>query len=1401
MRNEKIVKVSISVALATVLFAGCGDSTPPATAGGNAKAVQSQSSSKTTEILKSEVSKSLNSITGKIMVDAKPLNDRNTHTLTKEMYSVTAYNLDDNSVYKTTTDASGVYSLSGLSDGEYQIYAQNDEIAKSDIQRVSLKRGTKKVVDFVLQAAGSLKGRIIGAEVVFIPGKDFVSLADENGNFELTNIPVGNYKLGYEGEDRNGMDIKGMIDVSVEQGMKDLALITPTLELFHIDTSLDYGVLELHHDGIGIEIKGKVDLKKLAETVTLKNSAGEEFETDILFDNYNVEREYDYFFQRAKIRTKEIVPAGSYTLTIPSSVSDMLDADIVKTFQADAVSVAFVKNERGGGARYIDFILPKDLNDSTKATFGTPLVKEKGSTSSLGIKAVWIKDNELALFGNYKTGVEYVVELSNAQKAVAGEVKSFENRLAFDKTSINDIYPQNGREEVSLNEKLYVNVTNIGELDPSSVKITLSDGMDTKVYQKGDIEFSSSNFSVDQKYPYDMTNEPYDFYDGSYGIISIAKADLAYGKTYTMKVEAKDIFGNPLVKESTFTTLTPTIRSLSPHNLDELFSGYLRAEFNVGVQKDSGKITIDDLSDPSASVKVVMPDDNDYYGERTIAFEFDGLKPLHKYKVTAAGYKTLDGEEIPSKSTEFTAPVKMLFIDEMYKQNLFVNPQNFEHKVKFFVFGGLSDAEKEFMRNHLRVTSFGDINTPDATHPTRKLFFLNDSNGVEVVVAFTIDPDTNYEVSFDDVSGLSGIVMPRGFEAGKPLVSFSTMTQKNQNTAMTTSLIKDMRLFSDGAQAFMSLDVEVPLGNIPSYESCWSRFENERFEFAQNLPKYITVTDEGGKEVPVEVDQNTMWDISSRYMQNNTQNCILRPSGHWDEMDNSYKNGVNAHFFVDYNTTYTATVDFSQDFSDSGYSALKLSKQLVTKPIGELDFWVDDNGGRDAILFHVRSNAPFVNPEVLKVVMDGKEYRVNMDFYEGVGSSTDGDANTSGDMDIQSIDQPMYGDLIFELPRPIYSLIEFSLTKDDGTVLKFFNPSTESEIQRADLLTAPKIFTQSVSPDFIPVKVESVHTLSAKNKFVVVEFNRMMNMSDIVTYTDVNKTEISDIAFEVKDSDGNQVAITFVDSNYNSVGFELANELNVSKTYTISLKEGKTIQSAFGVQKLSNFSHTIEPVLLETSNAVLGNKNYAFDLSKVYQMGSTDEMRAMYVNSNFMTIDLNVADGVKIDVDKSFVNVYSYGDKLSDGQFTIEGNRIVQPLTNNMYGDIKANINLTYLFNSQEKEYEKSFEYMAFAPKTAELYSVVGNGVNSLVFNFQMDPASISEANFKIFDQDGNPVQNAALSVQVNPDNPMSATLTFDNLANDTIYRIDVVGLSAYGDYVASDALVSRLFIKTVANQ
>ena len=1402
MKTNNLVTISISAALAAVLFAGCGSTTAPVKGSQNgSEKLQSQSQ-------KAPVSQSLNTVTGKIRLDKTPVKNRTTQALTHRVYSITAYNLDTHSVYKTTTDGSGIYTLSGLSDGNYQIYAKNDEVAKSAIKRVTLSRGTRKVVDFVLQAAGSLKGQIKGAHVVYIPGKDYIAIPDENGYFELTNIPVGTYELAYEVDtpdkynDREYYDDNtqtGTITVTVKEGMTDLAQITPTFDLFDLDTDLAFGTLQLHHAGIHFNIDNPWDVspEAFAKAVSLEDASGKKIPVEVEM----------YYKGGGVIKTEETVPAGDYTVKIPASVSGLMEKDFVKTFHVDAVSVAMTENNHG--ARYINLVLPVQLDDTQKAALGTIAVKEKGSTATLPVKAVWSDDEALSLFGNYKTGVEYVLDLTDAQKAVVGNIKVMDNKLMFGEVKFAGLYPAGGSSETGIDQKIYVNIKNIKELDPASVKFTVSDGTETKTYEKGDIVFSNSRNMVEPYYGEGSTGisssggyDKYNYFNGHDAAAGIKDANLSYGKAYTVTVEAKDVYGNALHAESSFSTLTPEVTELSPHDIEDLFRENLRARFNVDVDKESGTITIEDLTDPSGNPKVKIAEDDHedkdkyepynynhkYQDSKAIAFEIEGLKPEHQYKVTVSGFKSKDGADIPAKTTQFNTPPKMLFIPEEYQQNLFVNPRNFEHKVRFFVFGGLSDAEKTFMETHLQVTSYGTAKAPDATHPERKLFFLNDADGVEVVVAFTIDPNSNYEISFDDVSGLSGIVMPRGFEAGKPLFSFSTQKMVDQGNGNGNRVaIHNMELFSDGNIAEINMDVELPLGEIPQYESCWNVYGNimEGVNFADYI---FTEDNQNHQKVTVTIDQYNYPNISDIYFENKKL-CTL--NGH-----------IYGTFPVEYNSSYTVTADFSKDFADKGVGGLSLSKVLQTAPIGQMNYWVDDNGGKDAILFHVRANAPIANPEILKVVMDGVEYRPEMGYGFGeFGSSNIDGSKYDPQMNEDSPNQnDLTGvrDIVFELPRPLYSLVEFSLQKDDGTVLKFIKDEQGTTVERADVLATPKKFTESVSPDFVPVKAEAVHTESTENRFVIAEFNRPLRMQDIVTYTDANKTEISDIAFEIKDNDGNAVLITNVENEDNAVGFELAQELNTSKSYTLLLKSGKEVQAAFGVQKLTSFSQPIDLTVLDVRDAFIVQRNYIYNLDNPYMLGSTDSRQADYINQVVLVVPVEMADGVALDLSKTTVDAHSnYGQNMNGAPLMVRGGKLIQPLTNS-YDSVNADVKVAYTYQNQNKIYKNKL-FNIDRVKVADLYSISGEGVNQLRFNFSMDPQPITEANFRVFNEDGTPATGVTLSVQVDPDNTNSAVVTFNGLASDTAYIVKVFGLSAYGNPVPADALVSQVKIQTPA--
>jgi hypothetical protein len=197
-----------------------------------------------------------------------------------------------------------------------------------------------------------------------------------------------------------------------------------------------------------------------------------------------------------------------------------------------------------------------------------------------------------------------------------------------------------------------------------------------------------------------------------------------------------------------------------------------------------------------------------------------------------------------------------------------------------------------------------------------------------------------------------------------------------------------------------------------------------------------------------------------------------------------------------------------------------------------------------------------------------------------------------------------------------------------------------------------------------------------------------------------------------------------------------------------------------------------------------------------------------YVEFNYMAVPLDVAEGVAVDFDKSKVVVKShYGNMFNVGALEIENNLLIQPLDGNaMYNDFIAEIELSYTYNGETKTFNRKMENIA-RQNVAELYSISGEGVNSLRFNFSMDSTSITEENFRVFNMDDTPATGVTLSVQVDTNNQNSAVVTFDGLAADTEYRVEVVGLSAYGnpgnpvasDTVAPDTMVSEVYIQTPA--
>lgn len=100
------------------------------------------------------------------------------------------------------TDGHGIYRLTGLEAGTYNVFAAKDKDAAM-IPAVEVKDSGKVLDEATLKPAGKITGTVLDAagplEMAFsyVPGSSFVSITGEDGAFSLDRIPEGSYLVKY----------------------------------------------------------------------------------------------------------------------------------------------------------------------------------------------------------------------------------------------------------------------------------------------------------------------------------------------------------------------------------------------------------------------------------------------------------------------------------------------------------------------------------------------------------------------------------------------------------------------------------------------------------------------------------------------------------------------------------------------------------------------------------------------------------------------------------------------------------------------------------------------------------------------------------------------------------------------------------------------------------------------------------------------------------------------------------------------------------------------------------------------------------------------------------------------------------------------------------------------------
>jgi len=176
----------------------------------------------------------------------------------------------DTIAYQASTDTTGNYLFSEVHSGNYQLSVSNlDSTEKIRTISISVSERNLKVVNMVLTAAGSIQGKINldgktghRGTLIFLEGTSHVAYTDSEGEYLITNIPVGSYRLSAF---HNGYKIDSNTLINVVSGISDVDLIDLAVDVSaaNYENLIEFATFEGSQNGCsygGQEIKtGKDD--------------------------------------------------------------------------------------------------------------------------------------------------------------------------------------------------------------------------------------------------------------------------------------------------------------------------------------------------------------------------------------------------------------------------------------------------------------------------------------------------------------------------------------------------------------------------------------------------------------------------------------------------------------------------------------------------------------------------------------------------------------------------------------------------------------------------------------------------------------------------------------------------------------------------------------------------------------------------------------------------------------------------------------------------------------------------------------------------------------------------------------------------------------------------------------
>ncbi|MEA1983214.1 MAG: carboxypeptidase regulatory-like domain-containing protein, partial [Campylobacterota bacterium] len=769
MFKTNSISLAASLALAgSLTFVGCGSDSADTTS----------TSTNTTPEVTTESSQQLQtgSISGTVSFINNPTDRTIRNNATTE---IVAYNLNDNTSYTTTSTTQGEYDLNGLTPGDYQIVATSTATTMRAIRQTTVERDTRAVLNISLTATGTIKGTVTNMDlyqsIVHIPGTSYISTVDSEGNFEIINVPAGDVTISFNGYH--------MQNVTVAGGEESIVTFGETIDdtKFNVDSLATDSTLEMHHEGLRIWSNyNSYRLSEFQELVSLVDSNGTAVDAvvEYSYDWYGD----DQYANNFVVKTASVADAGIYTLTIGTDepyTQEITLQDKVAVFSDSYTKSSGVYHKFIGLA----FSNPVDLNTSDVTL---SYVDDTNNTQVLTVSALekseW-NENEYLIAADFEHNVEYTVTLdSSVQEDELFYVSDkgwYADSISLRETRVGYISVDDNEEGVKLDSELRFEIYDSEALDLKTLQVTL-----------GDQNLTLANGGL-------RSYNNYSYYYNHLDIV-VDKSSIGYSQDVTMHITANDSYGvKALERVVNFTTITPATVGVVPYvntndNDDEwlydlLNHSYyndqagLKAYFNVPVDSTSGAITLYDntrgesvelYGDSISSTPVIYSNDtNTPYSVRAYP---TSIRPNTEYTMTVAGYTTEDGTKIAEKTNTFTTPSRRVISNSVSNGTL-RDASQFNNRVEFTLFGRLSDEEKVSFENGLDITSFDTAMPEDKFHPKPLILWDDLSYGSKLILAFTIESGTSYELSF------SGDVAKELEMSASPL-TFMTMKEMESTT-------------------------------------------------------------------------------------------------------------------------------------------------------------------------------------------------------------------------------------------------------------------------------------------------------------------------------------------------------------------------------------------------------------------------------------------------------------------------------------------------------------------------------------------------------------------------------------------------------------------------------------------